>query len=140
LAEESKKKEPTNKLQPYSTNFAILGGLLGAGIGLLSSPETRKKMTDSFSQSEMMKAAGSEFRRTAQQMLTEQLMITLRETAASYRAKQFGNSEIDSQETSNQSDTELEEKYNELKEENQSMNEHLSRIEEKLDALLSDKK
>ncbi len=119
--------------QMISMNFAVLGGIIGAGIGLLTTPGTGKKVIQNINQSETMRAAGNELRRTAQQIITDQLMMTLRETAAGYRLKRDATQ-------SNHQENEDFDLYKELKEENKQLNEHLQRIEEKLDTLMNSKK
>ncbi|MCJ7989846.1 gas vesicle protein GvpP [Priestia sp. OVS21] len=70
-----------------SLNLAILGGVVGAGIGLLSSPQTSKKVLSRLGQSEIVRATGQELRRNAQDILTQQAMGALRQTATGYLEK-----------------------------------------------------
>ncbi|MGM7701460.1 GvpT/GvpP family gas vesicle accessory protein [Pseudalkalibacillus sp. Hm43] len=130
MANQSKKDDSN---QTLSMNFAVLGGIIGAGIGLLTTPGTGKKVIQNINQSETMRAAGNELRRTAQQIITDQLVMTFRETAAGYRLKRDASQ-------GNQQENDDSDRYQELKEENKQLNEHLQRIEEKLDALMESKK
>ncbi|WP_261131331.1 GvpT/GvpP family gas vesicle accessory protein [Bacillus sp. Marseille-Q3570] len=148
MTDKQKNTLPTNT-QQNSMNLAIIGGVVGASIGLLSSPGTGKKVVNSIGQSEVVKAAGNELRRTAQQMITEQAMMALRQTAAGYWSKYEGTllkpgsallNEGTEDEEVQESGSHSDERYNELKEENKNLNDQLQRIEEKLNALLDDKK
>lgn len=146
MADKQKKKQepetPESKSQTNAMNHAILGGIIGAGLGLLSTPGTGKKVVESINQSDLMRTAGNELRKTTQQIITEQLMLTLRQTAAGYRNKYEGTllKQDKGNEQTDDSDSNFTDQYEELKEENKNLNEHLQRIEEKLDALLDDKK
>ncbi|MER2141114.1 MAG: GvpT/GvpP family gas vesicle accessory protein [Priestia megaterium] len=137
-----------------SLNLAILGGVVGAGIGLLSSPQTSKKVLSRLGQSEIVRATGQELRRNAQDILTQQAMGALRQTATGYLEKdnlskllapkkkkeETSNEQGDSQEEVSAS-TEMEtSQYEELKEENKNMNDQLQRIEEMLNKLMDAKK
>ncbi|MFD2924971.1 YtxH domain-containing protein [Halobacillus naozhouensis] len=132
-----------------STNLALIGGVVGASMGLLASPETGKKVAGRIGQSEVFKGASRELRRTAQEIITEQAMITLRQTAAGYWGKyenkllnhgqEKEKSEEDRTSSTETSEHDDSEQYKELKEENKRLNENLQRIEEKLNALLEAK-
>lgn len=135
-----------------SMNYAIIGGVVGAGIGLLSNPGTGKKVVDSLGKSEVMKAASKELRRSAQEFLTEQAIITLRQSATGYMGKLEGgllapkkkkeeapeNTEAKAGSTENSSNQS--EELEEIKEENKNLNERLERIEEMLNSLVESKK
>ncbi|TMU84128.1 gas vesicle protein GvpP [Bacillus sp. BHET2] len=135
-----------------SMNYAIIGGVVGAGIGLLSNPGTGKKVVDSFGKSDVMRAASKELRRSAQEFLTEQAIITLRQSATGYMSKLEGgllspkkkkeervegneSKAEDNGDSANQS-----EELEEIKEENKQLNERLERIEEMLNSLVESKK
>ncbi|UOQ92417.1 gas vesicle protein GvpP [Halobacillus shinanisalinarum] len=131
-----------------SMNLALIGGVVGASVGLLASPDTGKKVAGRIGQSEVIRGAGRELRRTAQEIITEQAMITLRQTATGYWNKYEGKllgqgqeEEITKDRTSSTENNEdgYSEQYKELKEENKNLNENLQRIEEKLNALLEAK-
>ncbi|WP_156509862.1 GvpT/GvpP family gas vesicle accessory protein [Rossellomorea aquimaris] len=129
-----------------SMNYAILGGVVGAGIGLLSNPGTSKKVVDGLGKSEVVRAAGKELRRSAQEFITEQALITLRQTATGYMSKYEGGllsprkkseeANVSSEESTQNQSEELEE----IKEENKNLNERLERIEEMLNSLVESKK
>lgn len=148
--EESNQQEEQNQdeKQHNSLNYAILGGVVGAGIGLLSSPETSKKVINSLGQSEVVRVAGKELRRTAQEIITEQAMAALRQTATGYLDKGNLSSLLapkkkkeSSSENEKSEDKELDSsQYDELKEENKNMNDQLQRIEEMLNQLIEAKK
>lgn len=147
--EETEEQTAENR---QSMNYAIIGGVVGAGIGLLSNPGTGKKVVDSLGKSEVMKAASKELRRSAQEFLTEQAIITLRQSATGYMSRLEGGrlapkkkkeevseiteSKADNSENSSNQSEELEV----IKEENKNLNERLERIEEMLNSLVESKK
>ncbi|WP_224773359.1 GvpT/GvpP family gas vesicle accessory protein [Metabacillus idriensis] len=141
-------EQKQDEKQHNSLNYAILGGVVGAGIGLLSSPETSKKVFSSIGQSEVVRVAGKELRRTAQEIITEQAMVALRQTATGYLDKGNLSSLLapkkkkeSSSENEKREDKELDSsQYEELKEENKNMNDQLQRIEEMLNQLIEAKK
>lgn len=141
-------EQKQDEKQHNSLNYAILGGVVGAGIGLLSSPETSKKVFSSIGQSEVVRVAGKELRRTAQEIITEQAMVALRQTATGYLDKGNLSSLLapkkkkeSSSENEKSEDKELDSsQYEELKEENKNMNDQLQRIEEMLNQLIEAKK
>lgn len=144
---EEKKKQPesTEESANGSMQYAIIGGVVGAGLGLLSNPGTTKKMAASLGKSELMKAATKELRRTAQEFVTEQAMISLRQTASGYFNKMdsgvlspLKNKLIDKKDSG-----ERESQHDEIKQikaDNQDLNERLERIEEMLNKLVDSKK
>ncbi|WP_129710599.1 GvpT/GvpP family gas vesicle accessory protein [Priestia megaterium] len=137
-----------------SLNLAILGGVVGAGIGLLSSPQTSKKVLSRLGQSEIVRATGQELRRNAQDILTQQAMGALRQTATGYLEKdnlskllapkkkkeEASNEQGNAQEEVSESAEMETSQYEELKEENKNMNDQLQRIEEMLNKLMDAKK
>ncbi len=144
---EEKKKQPesTEENANGSMQYAIIGGVVGAGLGLLSNPGTTKKMAASLGKSELMKAATKELRRTAQEFVTEQAMISLRQTASGYFNKMDSGvlsplknkliDKKDSGEKESQND-----EIKQIKADNQDLNERLERIEEMLNKLVDSKK
>lgn len=131
--------ENSNGKASGSMNLAIVGGLVGAGAGLLAKPEIGKKMIANLGESELVKVAGQEFRKTAQELLAGQAQESFKHMATGYidklsnsftnigSGKSNGISEADSQ------------KYEEIKEENEALNDRLDRIESMLDKLASAK-
>jgi gas vesicle protein len=146
---QEEKKSQNEGGRGMNVNYAIIGGVVGAGVGLLSHPGTGKKLAGSLGKSEVVRMAGNELRRTAQEFITEQALITLRQTAAGYMGKyengmlpftkkKEGASAQEEQEdtaSSVQSD-----EIEEIKEENKNLNERLERIEEMLSSLVESKK
>ncbi len=102
-------------------------------------------MAVSLGKSELMKAATKELRRTAQEFVTEQAMISLRQTASGYFNKMDSGvlsplknkltEKKDSGENESQND-----EIKQIKEDNQDLNERLERIEEMLNKLVDSKK
>jgi gas vesicle protein len=145
--DEQEKNKQEEQEHRNSMNRVLLGGMVGASLGLLSSPEAGKKVITGLGKSEVMKVAGREIRRTAQEMITEQALITLRQSATGYLSKYEGNllapikKKEDQSEYENNEENEKEtsSQYEELKEENKSLNEKLERIEQMLNDLLDAK-
>lgn len=147
--EENEEQTAENR---QSMNYAIIGGVVGAGIGLLSNPGTGKKVVDSFGKSEVMKAASKELRRSAQEFLTEQAIITLRQSATGYmsrlegglltpkKKKEEASENTDAKAGSDENSSNQSEELEEIKEENKNLNERLERIEEMLNSLVESKK
>ncbi|CAN7153383.1 GvpT/GvpP family gas vesicle accessory protein [Rossellomorea sp. LjRoot5] len=135
-----------------SMNYAIIGGVVGAGLGLLTNPGTGKKMVDSLGKSEVMKAASKELRRSAQEFLTEQAIITLRQSATGYmsrleggllspkKKKEEASENTDAKAEQNEGSSNQSEELEGIKEENKNLNERLERIEEMLNSLVDSKK
>jgi gas vesicle protein len=133
-----------------NVNYAIIGGVVGAGVGLLSHPGTGKKVVGSLGKSEVVRMAGNELRRSAQEFITEQALITLRQTATGYMSKyengllpfnkkkedETAKQEQQEETSSSVQNNEIEE----IKEENKNLNERLERIEEMLSSLVESKK
>ncbi|MCG1028994.1 gas vesicle protein GvpP [Virgibacillus halodenitrificans] len=122
---------------------AVIGGVVGAGVGLLASPEVSKKVAGRIGQSEVLQSAGRELRRTAQEMVTEQAMIMLKQSATSslskYQQKLLGESQETSPSNNQNKESSSEDgddRYQELKQENKELNDNLERIEDKLNTLL----
>ncbi|AIF43110.1 GvpT/GvpP family gas vesicle accessory protein [Virgibacillus sp. SK37] len=122
---------------------AVIGGVVGAGVGLLASPEVSKKVAGRIGQSEVLQSAGRELRRTAQEMVTEQAMIMLKQSATSslskYQQKLLGDSQAASSSNNPNKENGAEDednRYQELKQENKDLNDNLERIEDKLNTLL----
>ena len=67
-------------------NLAILGGVVGAGIDFFQ-VRKRVKVLSRLGQSEIVRATGQELRRNAQDILTQQAMGALRQTATGYLEK-----------------------------------------------------
>lgn len=143
--EAKKKNEETTVASNSSLNLAIVGGVMGAGIGLLSSPGTSKKMMKSLGESEFVRIAGQELRKTAQDLLKEQAVNGLKQTASGYLSKgllpSFSLSK--NNDTENEKDSSEDEQlaqYEEIKEDNKNLNDRLERIENMLSNLVESKK
>ncbi|UJL47057.1 gas vesicle protein GvpP [Virgibacillus sp. NKC19-16] len=147
MAEEDQKEIETESEQQLAncasaTSLVVIGGVAGAGAGLLASPGNGRRLAASIGQSEIMRSAGREIRRTAQDMITEQAMHAIRQSATGYIRNfedRFRNQHKERTEEELPAKGAAEgfiEQYNELKEENKNMYENLKRIEKQLDALL----
>jgi gas vesicle protein len=146
--EKNENTESKNEQSSNSMNLALIGGVVGAGVGLLSSPGTSKKVMKSLSESEVMRSAGKELKRTAQEILTEQAMSSFRQTASGYMnggglfsPKKKIEDQQDSQNDKNESnDEENSSQYEEIKEDNKQLNDRLEKIEDMLNELVNSKK
>ena len=140
--EENKLIEENKNNTHYSMNMAIIGGVVGAGVGLLANPEMSKKAIKNLGESELVKMAGEEFKKTAQELLARQAQTTIRQLAAGYIDE--GNQELSaSKKEKNESENSLSgtkyEEIEEIKEENKNLNERLERIEKMLNSLVDSK-
>lgn len=122
----------------YSVNLAILGGVVGAGIGLLANPETSKKVIRNLGESELVKTAGKEFKKTAQELLTGQAQNSVKQIASGYISK-FEEGLLNSKKDNGGSGKDGSSGYQEIKEENKQLNERLDKIEKMLSNLVESK-
>ncbi|WP_404444701.1 gas vesicle protein GvpP [Sutcliffiella horikoshii] len=142
VKEKKEQQEEKNDISNYSINLAIVGGVVGAGIGLLSSPGTSKKLFKNISQSEIVKVAGNQLRRSAQEMLAAQAQSGIKQLASGYMGKNVvsllsplkSDQKKKSKSEGNSSD------LDEIKEENKSINKRLDKIENMLGELVDSKK
>ncbi len=129
----------------YSVNMAILGGLVGAGIGLLANPDTSKKLVQNVSESELVKIARREFKKTAQELLADQAQSSVKQLAMGYINKiengmrSHANEKDSNGSTSNSGEENQSSKYEDIKEENKVLNERLEKIEKMLGQLVESK-
>ncbi|WP_096155010.1 MULTISPECIES: GvpT/GvpP family gas vesicle accessory protein [Bacillus] len=121
-----------------SYNLAIIGGVVGAGIGLLSSPNTSKKVWKSLSESEVMKVFGNQLKRSAQEILAEQAQKSIKQFASGYVSKNVSEllnpskkEEKDESDDKNESS-----EIQEMKQDNEKLNERLDKIESMLNKLV----
>ncbi|MFC0471385.1 GvpT/GvpP family gas vesicle accessory protein [Halalkalibacter kiskunsagensis] len=144
--EEIEQNEERKDDNHHSMNLAIIGGVVGAGIGLLSSPGTSKKVIRNISESEVMRVAGRELKRAAQEILTEQAVNSIRQTASGYMNKSGGGllslkkKHDENDEEDHSSDEDPSSHYEEIKEDNKQLNERLEKIENMLNKLADSKK
>lgn len=68
----------------YSINLAIVGGVIGAGIGLLAGPEFKKKIMKSIQDSELANTAVKDLITIIQQTFTEQAVHSMIQTKKKY--------------------------------------------------------
>ncbi|ART78676.1 gas vesicle protein GvpP [Sutcliffiella horikoshii] len=140
--EQNEQQEEKNDNSNYSINLAIVGGVVGAGIGLLSSPGTSKKLFKNISQSEVVKVAGNQLRRSAQEMLAAQAQNGIKQLASGYMGKNVVSlmSPLKSDEKKKSKADDASSELDEIKEENKSINNRLDKIENMLGELVDSKK
>jgi gas vesicle protein len=137
---ESKKATKQEKDSKFSMNQAVIGGVVGAGIGLLSSHETSKNLLKNFSETEFIKHAGNELKKTAQELLIEQAQYSLRQLASNYKTQEEDHSLASEKENNDEVKADdSPDQYEEIKEENKNLNDRLDRIEKMLSALAESK-
>ncbi|WP_245602219.1 YtxH domain-containing protein [Peribacillus kribbensis] len=129
------KKEGAN----FSMNLALLGGVVGAGIGLLANPKTSKKVMKNLGESEFLKIAGEEFRKTAQELLAGQAQNSVKQLASGYLSKIEENLLSPKKGKGSNESSQVGQKYEEIKEENKNLNGRLERIEKMLSDLAGSK-
>ena len=146
-SKDSSQSEQKSDNTNYSINMALVGGVLGAGIGLLMNPKTSKKVFKNLGESEFVKVAGEEFKKTAQELLAGEAQNSIRSLADGAISKLdsglFTTKKLNSQNGSSSGNTQAEqhqsEEYEKIKEDNKNMNERLDRIEKMLNDLVSTK-
>ncbi|WP_049665789.1 GvpT/GvpP family gas vesicle accessory protein [Bacillus sp. FJAT-27231] len=136
--EEKQTKENKND-HHHSVNLAIIGGVVGAGVGLFANPETSKRAIRNLGESEFVKMAGEEFKKTAQEVLARQAQTTIRQLAAGYIDETTQELPVSKKETNGSEDYSSDAKYEEIKNENKNLNERLERIEKMLTNLVNSK-
>jgi Mg2+ and Co2+ transporter CorA len=140
---EERKYTKENNDKNQSMNLVILGSVVGAGVGYLSNPEMSKKVIKTVQQSEVMREVGQEFRKTVQEILTEQALTSMRKVASGYINKYEGTLRPSTKKKFTETEKVEEEshsKYEEIKEENKQLNDRLDRIEHLLSNLVETKK
>ncbi|WP_409293094.1 GvpT/GvpP family gas vesicle accessory protein [Peribacillus sp. SCS-37] len=136
---ENKQGEQKKEGSNFSMNFALIGGVVGAGIGLLANPKTSKKVIKSLGESEFMKIAGDEFRKTAQELLADQAQNSVKQLASGYLSKIEDNLLSPKKQKDGGNSSQDSKKYEEIKEENKHLNDRLERIEKMLSDLAGSK-
>ncbi|MEH7119405.1 gas vesicle protein GvpP [Neobacillus vireti] len=136
--EENMQTEEKKNSPNYSMNQAIMGGFLGAGMGLLVNSKTTKKVMKSLGESELVKVAGQEFKITAQELLAGQAQNSIRQLAEGCINKIESGLLSPKEESGSETNgsKEATTKYEKIKEENRNMNERLERIEKMLTDLM----
>ncbi|RFU67358.1 gas vesicle protein GvpP [Peribacillus saganii] len=119
-------------------NLAIVGGVVGAGIGLFANRETSKKVIRSLSESEFVKIAGQEFRKTAHEILAGQAQSSVKQLASGYLSK-IEQSLLSPKNSGSNNSAGQDQPYEEIKEENKNLNERLQKIEKMLGDLVESK-
>lgn len=121
-------------------NLALVGGIVGAGAGLLAKPEVGKKIVRSLGESELVRVAGQEFKKTAQELLAGQAQESFKHMATGYIDKMSNSfTNFGSGKSSNNNSQADSAKYEEIKQENEELNDRLDRIESMLNKLASSK-
>lgn len=133
---EKDKEESEEKKSSHSLNTALIGGALGLGVGLFSDPEFRKQTMESMKESEMLRVAGKELKRSAQELITEQAVSSIKQAAMEYKHKYEqsllpspGSDKSDEKKSSKKEDSD----DDSFKED---LNERLNKIEEALSKLI----
>ncbi|MEI4769841.1 gas vesicle protein GvpP [Psychrobacillus sp. FJAT-51614] len=137
--ENNQPAQEKKKSRNYSMNFALIGGVVGAGIGLLANPDTSKKTMKKLGESELMKVASEEFRKTAQGLLAGQAQNSIKHLASGYMSKIEQGLLSPKKSDDGVPNTENQQSYNEIKEENKQLNERLEKIESMLNNLVAAK-
>jgi len=138
--EEQKNGDQEKKSGSAAMNLALVGGVVGAGAGLLAKPEVGKKIVRSLGESELVRIAGQEFKKTAQELLAGQAQESFKHMATGYIDKMSNSfTNFGSGKSSNHNNQQDSAKYEEIKQENEELNDRLDRIESMLNKLASSK-
>lgn len=116
--------------------YIITGGIVGAGVGLLSNPGTAQKIYRRVQDSETGQLIASELGRNMQQLIAHQTVAMVQQAAPAYLDKARNRLSSKSSEDSTLTDTKNDAHYQEMKQENKQINQRLDQIEKKLDQLL----
>lgn len=139
IAENNQPTQEKKSSLNYSMNFALIGGVVGAGIGLLTNQDRSKKAMKKLGESELIKVASEEFRKTAQELLAGQAQSSIKHLASGYMSKIEQGLLSPKKDNNGASNTEDQQSYNEIKEENKQLNERLEKIEDMLNNLVAAK-
>lgn len=138
---ENEVTEREKKTKKSPVNRVVIGSVIGASIGWLSSPETGKKVFTRLRESEMVRNVGRELGRTAQEIITEQAVNSFRQRATDYlnRDRNKLPAAKTKKATSSNKEKETEEHSSDqleaLKEENKKMSEQLQMLEQKINEM-----
>ncbi|SER44923.1 hypothetical protein SAMN04487944_104161 [Gracilibacillus ureilyticus] len=135
-------KQTTNETKKMPLKRTITGGVLGATIGYLATPENSKKLVARINDTEW-KEKGKELGKATKGKVAELKDAGKKKSQEAYQrvkeAKVFQNEKSDQedQESDQEVTTELvnKESYHELKEENARLQERLNNLEEKLNKI-----
>jgi hypothetical protein len=135
----NKEKQAKNMLTGGTVKRTVAGGLLGASIGYLATPENSKKLLSKVDQ-DKLKSKSLDFGKAAKDK-SKQAVKGLKASAVNLFTRDKNESEDadESQETEINSEQEGDSKdYDVLKEENKELQDRLQTLEEKLDQLSMD--
>ncbi|SHN23324.1 hypothetical protein [Gracilibacillus kekensis] len=137
MAEQEIQQSNDQNSSQNSMGYILMGGVVGAGVGLLSNPGTAQKLYRSVQHSETGQLIAKELGRNVQQLITHQTMAVVQQAAPDYlnRAKirLTGMSSNESEHKEMEEDSQ----YEVVKQENKQIHQRLDQIEKKLDELLS---
>ncbi len=131
MAEQEIQQSKNQDSSQGSMGYILIGGVVGAGVGLLSNPGTTQKLYRRVQHSETGQIIVKELCRNVQQLIAQQATAVVQQAAPDYlnKAKNrlSGKSSHESEQDS---------QYEVVKQENKQINQRLDQIEKKLDELL----
>jgi gas vesicle protein len=147
-----RKEDQKNNKMGSPVNRTILGGVLGATIGLVSSPKAKKKILEAVD-TEKIKEKGVTFGKTAKEKLTElkdtgveksqNTAKEIKKKTTDFMNKRKNNGEDETQgkneEAKNENEQTDNESYQSLKEQNKKLSDRVEQLEQKLQQLLDSK-
>ncbi|SER45202.1 hypothetical protein SAMN04487944_104172 [Gracilibacillus ureilyticus] len=122
-----------------SITYVLLGGMAGAGIGMLSNPGTVQKLYHRVQQSETGQRIAKELGKNLQHVITQQAMTAVQQAAPDYWNKAKSKISKSSSSEPDRDKMEIDTNYEEIKQENEQINQRLEKIEQMLDKLVHEK-
>ncbi|QGH36782.1 hypothetical protein GI584_23205 [Gracilibacillus salitolerans] len=136
MAEQEIQQSKNQDSSQGSIGYILMGGVVGAGVGLLSIPGTAQKLYRRVQHSETGQIIAKELCRNVQQLIAHQAMAVVQQAAPDYLNKAKNRLSGKSSHESEQNRTEEDSQYEVVKQENKQINQRLDQIEKKLDELL----
>lgn len=139
MPEQEAQQSNNQKNGQHAVGYILTGGVVGAGLGLLSNPGTAQKIYRRVQDSETGQLIANELGKNIQQLIAQQTVAMVQQAAPVYldKAKSRLTGTVSQESTPKETNHEADEApYQEIKQENKQINKRLDNIEEKLDQLL----
>lgn len=136
MAEQEVQRSDDQNSGQKAVGYIVTGGMVGAGLGLLSNPGTARKIYRRVQDSETGQLIAAELGKNVQQLIAQQAAAIVQQAAPVYLDKAKSRLSGNSTRESAQKDPNNDACYQEIKQENNQINQRLDNMEEKLDQLL----
>ncbi len=135
MMNDNENNKPSEDSKEASVSRALIGGAVGATLGWLYKPETRKLVVSHIRQSEAIKTLAAEIGRSVQERVTEQALKNIKSTTAGFLNKDKSK-DSDEKEKARKNEDNESTRYSALEEENKRLANQLQMLEEKLNKLV----